>query len=71
MEWIKAEQPPILTSIYAWEYPRSDPVLTFDGTTQRIARYEVQENEVCWISNCSESWELSGVTHWMPLPPNP
>jgi len=48
----------------------SEPVLACNSNIQLVAylRKDSVDGTISWISNCSEGWYLSCITHWMPLP---
>ena len=71
-KWISAEFPPHMTP-YPGMWPRSDNVLVFTCGEILVAyRSQVDEDWAPqWTDAGSESWTLTGVTHWQPLPRAP
>jgi len=71
--WVDAKHPPGLTVIEVLQ-TKSEPVLVFDGYQMRVA-YVMEadgSDEVRWISDCSEGWDITHrVKFWTPLPMPP
>jgi hypothetical protein len=56
------------------EFWRSEPVLVTDGKHQWVGYLQSLDNEeytLSWKMAGPDGWEITGVTHWMPLPPLP
>jgi len=73
-KWIDVnkELPVINDGAYDY-YGKSELVLACNSNTQLVAylRKDSEDGTINWISNCSEGWCLSCITHWMPLPAFP
>ena len=54
-------------------YAISETVLVYDGNKQRVAylTFDKDDNLYAWRSDCSEGWDITGVTHWKYLSRNP
>jgi hypothetical protein len=75
--WIdeKSEKPPKLECFGEFSY--SERVLITDGRSQWVGYWQSWDDEddeecmSCWKMVGPDGYEITGVTHWMPLPPLP
>ena len=72
-EWIKADTPPIMeeTEFESWT---SKPVLGYSkyGDMMVVVYEQFDEDATpCWYTDDSEHWQMTSITHWMPLPEAP
>jgi len=73
-KWIDVkDELPILNKAEHSYFSESEPVLACNSNIQLVAylRKDSDDGTINWISNCSEGWCLSCITHWMPLPAFP